>query len=107
VFVIGVAQDIVALVCDYEDVCMHGSCNGEERRVRVEESERRWQDEGEALRGERGKDEEEQKQLMERISAMVEKCSGRNVVRKHSLAQSRSMRQGEVSTSEQAALHGA
>ena len=53
-----------------------------ERKVRVKESERRWQEEGIELRRKRCKNEKEQKdsnakQLMERVSALVEKCSGR------------------------------
>ena len=54
-----------------------------ERKVRVKESERRWQEEGIELRRKCCKNEKPKdsnaKQLMERVSAMVEKCSGQKV----------------------------
>ena len=65
-------------------VCVCVVIDGEEayeveRKVRVKESERRWQEETDELRRKRCKDEEKDKRLMERVSAMVEKCSGQKV----------------------------
>ena len=44
--------------------------------MRIKKSERRWQEEADELRRKRCKDEEEKKRLTERVSAMVDKCSG-------------------------------
>ena len=66
------AQEIAALICDCKESYMNGPWNGEERRVRIKKSERRWQEEGIELRRKRCKDGKKQKLDGRKLYARVD-----------------------------------